>query len=198
TAGHSRQSAADDVAPTATQPGARSAGDRLQLQGSQRLRGEERRQLLRRDAGLRQQGQPGGPGGGAVAVREAGPHGRVRFPRDRELRLQRRPLRTARRAHAPELPAGVEGEAVMLYAQVHLTLPAWVHDAVDASRIYESDADKVALAIELSRHNLEARTGGPFGAAVFNETGRIVAAGVNVVVPQNTSLGHAETMAYML
>ena len=86
----------------------------------------------------------------------------------------------------------------MLYAQVHLTLPAWVHDAVDASRICESDADKVALAIELSRHNLEARTGGPFGAAVFNEAGRIVAAGVNVVLPQNTSLGHAETMAYML
>lgn len=86
----------------------------------------------------------------------------------------------------------------MLYAQVHLTLPAWVHDAVDATRTYGSDEDKVALAIELSRHNLEARTGGPFGAAVFNEAGRIVAAGVNVVLPQNTSLGHAETMAYML
>ena len=86
----------------------------------------------------------------------------------------------------------------MLYAQIHLTLPAWVHDAVDVARTYDSDADKVALAIELSRLNLEARTGGPFGAAVFNEAGRIVAAGVNVVVPQNTSLGHAETMAYML
>jgi tRNA(Arg) A34 adenosine deaminase TadA len=86
----------------------------------------------------------------------------------------------------------------MLYGQVHLTLPAWVHDAVDAARIYGSDADKVALAIELSRRNLEAGTGGPFGAAVFNADDRIVAVGVNVVLPQNTSLGHAETMAYML
>lgn len=86
----------------------------------------------------------------------------------------------------------------MLYAQVHLTLPAWVHEAVDTARTYDSDADKVALAVELSRRNLEAGTGGPFGAAVFNEAGRIVAAGVNVVMPQNTSLAHAETMAYML
>lgn len=86
----------------------------------------------------------------------------------------------------------------MLYAQVHLTLPAWVQDAVDATRICASDEEKVALAIELSRRNLEAGTGGPFGAVVFNADDRIVAAGVNVVLPQNTSLGHAETMAYML
>ena len=33
----------------------------------------------------------------------------------------------------------------MLLAQVHLTLPVWVHDAVDASRAYANDADKVAL-----------------------------------------------------
>ena len=39
----------------------------------------------------------------------------------------------------------------MLYAQVHLTLPAWVHDAVDTACAYASDADKVALAIALSQ-----------------------------------------------
>ena len=86
----------------------------------------------------------------------------------------------------------------MLYAQVHLTLPAWVHEAVDASRAYAADEEKVALAIELSRRNLEAGTGGPFGAAVFNADDRIVSVGVNVVLPQNTSLAHAENMAYLL
>ncbi len=86
----------------------------------------------------------------------------------------------------------------MLYAQVHLTLPVWVHDAVDASRAYSTDHDKVALAIALSRLNIEAQTGGPFGALVFGPDDRIVAAGVNVVLPQNTSLAHAENMAYML
>ncbi len=86
----------------------------------------------------------------------------------------------------------------MLYAQVHLTLPAWVHDAVDAARAYPSDAEKVALAIALSKHNIEAGTGGPFGAAVFGPDDRIIAIGVNRVVPHACSVAHAEMMAYML
>ena len=86
----------------------------------------------------------------------------------------------------------------MLYAQIHLTLPAWVHDAVDSSRAYASDADKVGLAIDLSAHNIDARTGGPFGAVVFGPDDRIIAVGVNRVVPHACSVAHAEMMAYML
>ncbi len=86
----------------------------------------------------------------------------------------------------------------MLYAQIHLTLPAWVHEAVDASRTYASDADKVALAIDLSKRNVEANSGGPFGAAVFGPDDRIIAVGVNRVVPHACSVAHAEMMAYML
>ena len=87
----------------------------------------------------------------------------------------------------------------MLYEQVHLTIPAWVHDQVDNTRAYPGDEAKVALAIELSRMNVEAGSGGPFGAAVFNaEDDRIVSVGVNRVLPQACSVAHAETMAYML
>lgn len=86
----------------------------------------------------------------------------------------------------------------MLYAQVHLTLPAWVHEAVDPHAVYPDDAAKVALAIELARRNVEARSGGPFGAAVFGPDHRVIAVGVNRVLPQSCSLAHAETMAYML
>ncbi|MGV8941619.1 MAG: nucleoside deaminase [Lysobacter sp.] len=86
----------------------------------------------------------------------------------------------------------------MLYAQVHLTLPAWVHEGIDTNASYAGDEAKVALAIELSRRNIEARSGGPFGAAVFGRDDRIIAVGVNRVVPQACSLAHAETMAYML
>lgn len=86
----------------------------------------------------------------------------------------------------------------MLYAQIHLTLPAWVHESVDAAAVYASDADKVSLAIELSRINTEAATGGPFGAVVFGPDHQIISIGVNRVLPQNSSLAHAETMAYML
>jgi tRNA(Arg) A34 adenosine deaminase TadA len=86
----------------------------------------------------------------------------------------------------------------MLLAQLHLTLPIWVHDVVDQTRVHASDEDKVALAIALSRHNIEARSGGPFGAVVFGADDRIIAIGVNRVLPQQCSLAHAETMAYML
>jgi tRNA(Arg) A34 adenosine deaminase TadA len=86
----------------------------------------------------------------------------------------------------------------MLYAQVHLTLPAWVHEEVDVERAYAGDAAKVELAIHLSRLNIEAGSGGPFGAAVFGPDDRIIAVGVNRVLPHSCSLAHAETMAYML
>lgn len=82
--------------------------------------------------------------------------------------------------------------------RIELTLPAWVHDAVAAAGPCPDDASRVALAITLSRRNVEAGTGGPFGAVVFGPDGGVVAAGVNRVTPHACSLAHAETMAYML
>jgi tRNA(Arg) A34 adenosine deaminase TadA len=85
----------------------------------------------------------------------------------------------------------------MLYVQVHLTLPAWVHDEIDTAARYDSDEARVGLAIHLSRRNVELDTGGPFGAAVFDGDGRLIAAGVNRVVQHNCSVAHAEMMAFM-
>ncbi|WP_425507337.1 nucleoside deaminase [Thermomonas brevis] len=85
-----------------------------------------------------------------------------------------------------------------LPAQLHITLPVWVLELDVAGRDFASDAAKVAFAIELSKRNIEAGSGGPFGAAVFNRHDLLVAVGVNRVVRQSCSLAHAETMAYML
>ncbi len=85
----------------------------------------------------------------------------------------------------------------MLYGQIHLTLPAWVHQELDHGKLYPSDEDKVGLAIELSRRNIEAGSGGPFGAAVFDAGGRLLGVGVNRVVPQTCSVAHAEMLALM-
>ena len=50
--------------------------------------------------------------------------------------------------------------------------------------------------IRLALANVTAKTGGPFGAAVFEtNTGRLIAVGVNVVEPANCSLAHAEMVA---
>ncbi len=82
--------------------------------------------------------------------------------------------------------------------RLSLTLPDWLADRIDTGRSYPGDAAKVALAIELSHHNVHERSGGPFGAVLFDGDDRIVAAGVNRVLPQNCSAAHAEMMAYML
>jgi tRNA(Arg) A34 adenosine deaminase TadA len=83
----------------------------------------------------------------------------------------------------------------MLYAQIHLTLPTWVHDEIEQDRVYPDAASRIALAIDLSRRNVQHRTGGPFGAAVFSRDGRLLGVGVNRVVPTSCSAAHAEVLA---
>lgn len=55
------------------------------------------------------------------------------------------------------------------------------------------------VAVELSRRNVAERTGGPFGAAVFDmATGRPLAVGVNLVVATSSAAAHAEVVAICL
>ena len=87
----------------------------------------------------------------------------------------------------------------MLPLQIHLTLPPWMGDVADIGRPYMDDEERVGLAIELARRNVAQRSGGPFGAAVFDrDSGRLIAIGVNRVVPQSCSVAHAEMMAMMV
>jgi tRNA(Arg) A34 adenosine deaminase TadA len=49
--------------------------------------------------------------------------------------------------------------------------------------------------IELSEMNIKNETGGPFGAGIFEQdSGKLIAVGVNVVLDTNCSLAHAEMM----
>lgn len=79
-------------------------------------------------------------------------------------------------------------------AAIGLDLPDWI-DAVDTGAVYAGDEAKMALAIELSRRNVAAGTGGPFGAAVFGPDERVAGAGVNRVEACRCSIAHAEVMA---
>jgi tRNA(Arg) A34 adenosine deaminase TadA len=83
---------------------------------------------------------------------------------------------------------------------VCLNLPDWIAGLgpLLAAR-YPGDDDKMRLAIALAVRNVRERTGGPFGAAIFeSESGAVVSVGVNRVVPLNNSTAHAEMMAFML
>lgn len=85
-----------------------------------------------------------------------------------------------------------------LPTQLQLTLPRWVHATLAAANVYRDDDAKMALAITLSRQNINAGSGGPFGAAIFDADDRLVAVGVNRVIAHDCSLAHAEIMACML
>jgi tRNA(Arg) A34 adenosine deaminase TadA len=77
-----------------------------------------------------------------------------------------------------------------------IVVPAWIDEVVGGfAGPFETDDDRMALAIALSRHNLE-RGGGPFGAAVFAGP-ELVAAGVNLVLTTGFSIAHAEIVAMM-
>jgi tRNA(Arg) A34 adenosine deaminase TadA len=86
----------------------------------------------------------------------------------------------------------------MLSTTVRLALPPWVAGVVSSSRTCDNDDARMALAIALSRRNVEAGTGGPFGAVVFGPDDHVVAVGVNCVLPLSCSVAHAEMMAFML
>lgn len=77
-------------------------------------------------------------------------------------------------------------------------LPTWVDGMVDFSRACVDDDARIALAIELARRNVEHASGGPFGAVVFDDSGKPVAVGVNRVEPLRSSLAHAEIVALTL
>jgi tRNA(Arg) A34 adenosine deaminase TadA len=81
--------------------------------------------------------------------------------------------------------------------RIVLDLPIWLdpfHHGQD--RRFGTIEQRMELAIELSRLNTQHKTGGPFGAAIFEEpTGRLLGAGVNLVTFAHCSVLHAEIVA---
>jgi tRNA(Arg) A34 adenosine deaminase TadA len=85
----------------------------------------------------------------------------------------------------------------MASLSITLRLPPWVDAFLSANGdVYPSLRERMLLAIELSRLNSENRTGGPFGAAIFEQkSGNLVAVGVNTVLINRCSIAHAEIVA---
>ena len=84
-----------------------------------------------------------------------------------------------------------------VFPSIAFALPAWVSQSLpEPSHRFATDEEKMGLAIDLSRLNLEHASGGPFGAAVFEaKTGRLVAPGVNLVQHLGWAGAHAEMVA---
>lgn len=82
---------------------------------------------------------------------------------------------------------------------ISIVYPDWVRASVDFERTYPTDQERMALAIEVSRLNVQHGSGGPFGAAIFERvSGRLVAVGMNSVVRLNNCTLHGEMVAFMM
>ena len=82
---------------------------------------------------------------------------------------------------------------------VRVEYPQWVDDVVDWNKLYATDLERMRLAIEVSRANVDRGDGGPFGAAIFESgTGRLVSVGMNSVVRYNNCTLHGEMVAFMM
>ena len=80
-----------------------------------------------------------------------------------------------------------------------IAMPEWL-DGVERQfdgRSVPGDEAKLRFVIDLAVENVRRGTGGPFGAAIFDSRDdRLIAVGVNSVVPANQSWAHAEMTAF--
>lgn len=88
----------------------------------------------------------------------------------------------------------------MSFPEFSFRLPRWVDERLgEQTRPYPTFEERMELAIALARENVARQTGGPFGAAVFDlKRHTLIAPGVNIVVPANSSILHAEIVAMVL
>ncbi|MCH7919868.1 MAG: nucleoside deaminase [Planctomycetes bacterium] len=83
---------------------------------------------------------------------------------------------------------------------ISIHLPEWFSDFMAAQGdTFPSQEERMRLAINLAKKNVEHNTGGPFGAVICStRTGQLVAAGINIVITAHCSLAHAEMVALTL
>lgn len=83
--------------------------------------------------------------------------------------------------------------------ELRVAQPAWLADFLQARVLPGDDRGRLDEVIALAGENVARRSGGPFAAAVYDESsGERLACAVNVVVPAHCSLAHAETLALAL
>ncbi len=83
-----------------------------------------------------------------------------------------------------------------MHYDLSLSLPRWTESIVLPKSI-ATDNEKMTFVINLALRNIDERTGGPFGAAIFAGD-ELISIGVNTVIPNSSSLAHAEMMAFGL
>lgn len=83
----------------------------------------------------------------------------------------------------------------MTFPTIEIVLPPWIDDVCEPGQRFATVEDRIDLVLTLARANFENATGGPFGSAVFDGEGQLIAPGVNMVIPNSNASAHAEIVA---
>ena len=84
-----------------------------------------------------------------------------------------------------------------MQTELVLALPGWMEPTLrPAGGVFATQRSRMEFVLGLARQNIEHRTGGPFGAAVFEgDAGTLISVGVNLVTSSHCSMAHAEMVA---
>ncbi len=83
--------------------------------------------------------------------------------------------------------------------RVEIVVPGWLDRRLDEESLLPTRPEQMRFVIGLARANVREGTGGPFAAAVVeHSSGRVVSAGVNLVMPLGNCTAHAEMVAIEL
>lgn len=85
----------------------------------------------------------------------------------------------------------------MKFPEIIVGLPNWVSDFLpQPNYVYATVEERMNLVIQLAKLNVKHQTGGPFGAAIFEQkSGRLIAPGLNLVIPTSCAIAHAEIIS---
>jgi tRNA(Arg) A34 adenosine deaminase TadA len=84
----------------------------------------------------------------------------------------------------------------MSFPEIRLKLPQWLDETVAGTdTAYPTAQARMEMVVRLSELNIAHKTGGPFAAGIFDEEGRLIAPGANLVERSGCSLWHAEMVA---
>jgi tRNA(Arg) A34 adenosine deaminase TadA len=86
-----------------------------------------------------------------------------------------------------------------LPTELSFVLPPWAAALVEGVGPLADDDARMAMVLRLAEATVANSSGGPFAAAIFSlEDGRVVAAGVNLVLASRAPVAHAEIVAIAL
>jgi len=93
---------------------------------------------------------------------------------------------------------------LFVFLRVTISLPSWLvaYEKSLQDKVFRTDEEMMAVAVEISARNVSENTGGPFGCAIFERSldgnCHLFSVGANRVMPLSNSTLHGEMVAIQI